>query len=115
MIAKIVKGKAFKGVINYILDKQKDTQILDADGLRLKNKPSIIQSFVTQASLNDRVSKSVGHISLDFSAQDSDKLSSQLMLEIAHDYMKQMHIENTQYIIARHFDKEHPHIHLVFN
>ncbi len=115
MIAKIVKGKAFKGVINYILDKQKDTQILDADGLRLKSKSSIIQSFVTQASLNDRVSKSVGHISLDFSAQDKDKLSNILMLKIAHDYMKRMGIVNTQYIIARHFDKEHPHIHLVFN
>jgi hypothetical protein len=115
MMAKIVKGRAFKGVINYILDKQKDTQILEAEGLRLKSKPSIIQSFVTQASLNDRVSKSVGHISLDFSAQDRDKLSSQLMLQIAHDYMKLMGIVNTQYIIAQHFDKEHPHIHLVFN
>jgi hypothetical protein len=115
MMAKIVKGKAFKGVVNYILDKQKDTQILDTDGLRLKSKPSIIQSFVTQASLNDRVSKSVGHISLDFSVQDKDKLSNQLMLKIAHDYMKRMDIVNTQHIIARHFDKEHPHIHLVFN
>ncbi len=37
------------------------------------------------------------------------------MGQIAQDYMKQMGIENTQYIIARHFDKEHPHIHLVYN
>jgi hypothetical protein len=115
MMAKIVKGKAFKGIVNYILDKQKDTQILEAEGLRLKNKPSIIQSLITQASLNDRVSKSVAHISLYFSAQDKDKLSNQLMLKIAHDYMKRMGIVNTQHIIARHFDKEHPHIHLVFN
>jgi len=52
---------------------------------------------------------------LDFSTQDKDKLSNQLMVRIAHDYMKQMGIVNTQYIIARHFDKEHPHIHLVYN
>jgi hypothetical protein len=26
-----------------------------------------------------------------------------------------MGIRDTQYIIARHFDKEHPHVHLVFN
>lgn len=115
MMAKIVKGKAFKGVINYILDKQKNTQIIDFDGLRMKSKASLIRSFVTQASLNDRVSKSVCHISLDFSAQDKDKLSNGLMAQIARDYMKQMGIVNTQYIIARHFDKEHPHIHLVFN
>ena len=34
MMAKIVKGKAFKGAINYILDKQKNTEIVDFDGLR---------------------------------------------------------------------------------
>lgn len=115
MMAKIVKGKAFKGVVNYILDKQKNTEIVDFDGLRVKSKASITQSFITQASLNNRVSKPVCHISLDFSAQDKGKLSNQLMGEIARDYMRQMGIVNTQYIIARHFDKEHPHIHLVYN
>jgi hypothetical protein len=29
--------------------------------------------------------------------------------------MTKMGITNTQYIIGRHFDKEHPHIHIVFN
>jgi hypothetical protein len=29
--------------------------------------------------------------------------------------MMKMGIVNTQYIIGRHYDKEHPHIHLVFN
>lgn len=115
MMAKIVKGKAFKGVVNYILDKQKNTEIVDFDGLPVKSKASIVQSFITQASLNSCVSKPVCHISLDFSAQDKDKLSNQLMGQIAHDYMKQMGIVNTQYIIARHFDKEHSHIHLVYN
>jgi hypothetical protein len=115
MMAKIVKGKAFKGIVNYILDKQKNTEIVDFDGLRMKSKVSIIQSFVTQANLNSRVSKPVCHISLDFSTQDKNKLSNQVMGRIAHDYMKQMGVVNTQYIIARHFDKEHPHIHLVYN
>lgn len=115
MMAKIVKGRAFKGAIKYILDKEKDTQILDAKDLRLKSQSSVIQSFITQASMNTRVAKPVCHISLDFSTQDKDKMTNQLMVQIAHDYMEQMGIKNTQYIIARHFDKEHPHIHLVYN
>ncbi len=115
MMAKIVKGSSFKGVVNYILNKQKGTKVIDADGVRLKNIPSVIESFVTQAGMNGRVSKPVGHISLDFSAQDKDKLSNRLMVQIARDYMKRMGINDTQYIIARHFDREHPHIHLVFN
>ena len=115
MMAKITKGSSFKGVVKYITDEKKETQILDADGLRLKNLSSVIDSFVTQAGMNGRVSKPVGHISLDFSAEDREKLTNQLMVKIAHDYMKRMGITDTQYIIARHFDREHPHIHLVFN
>ena len=115
MMAKITKGSSFKGVVKYITDEKKETQILDADGLRLKNLSSVIDSFVTQAGMNGRVSKPVGHISLDFSAHDKAKLTNKVMVKIAHDYMKRMGITDTQYIIARHFDREHPHIHLVFN
>lgn len=115
MIAKIVKGKGFKGVVNYVLDKDKQTQLLVAEGVRYKSPESIIRSFATQAGINLKVTKPVGHISLDFSVQDKDKLSNKLMVQIAMDYMKQMGIVNTQYIVGRHFDKEHPHIHIVFN
>lgn len=115
MMAKITKGSSFKGVVNYIIDEKKKAQILDADGLRLKNLPSVIDSFMTQAGMNGRVSKPVGHISLNFSAQDSGRLTNGLMVQIARDYMRRMGITGTQYIIARHFDREHPHIHLVFN
>jgi hypothetical protein len=115
MIAKIVKGQSFKGVVNYVLDKAKQTQLLTAEGVRLKSKESIIRSFVAQAGLNPRVSKTVGHISLDFSAQDKDKLTNAKMVQIAKEYMTKMGIANTQYIIGRHYDKEHPHIHIIFN
>jgi hypothetical protein len=115
MIAKIVKGQNFKGVVNYVLDKAKQTQLLAAEGVRLKSKESIIRSFVAQAGLNPKVSKTVGHISLDFSAQDKDKLTNTKMVQIAKEYLTQMGITDTQYIIGRHYDKEHPHIHIVFN
>lgn len=115
MMAKIVKVKRFKGCVNYILDKNKDASILDADGVRLKSKASIIRSFITQALLNPNLSKSVGHISLNFSAQDKDKITNEMMIKVARDYMQKMNIKDTQYIVVRHFDKEHPHIHLCFN
>ena len=114
-MAKITKGSSFKGVVKYVIDGKKKTQILDMDGLRLKNLSSVIDGFVTQAGMNGRVSKPVGHISLDFSAQDKEKLTNEIMVRITRDYMKRMGITDTQYIIARHFDREHPHIHLVFN
>jgi hypothetical protein len=115
MIAKIVKGKGFKGVVNYVLDKAKQTELLAAEGVRYKSRESIIRSFVAQTGLNPKVSKTVGHISLDFSAQDKDKLTNVKMVQIAKEYMAKMGITDTQYIIGRHYDKEHPHIHIVFN
>lgn len=115
MMAKIIKGKGFKGCVNYILDSKKGTTLLEAKDVRLKSKASIIQSFVSQAKLNPNLSRSVGHISLNFSAQDKDKITNEMMATVARDYMQKMGIKDTQYIIARHFDKEHPHIHLCFN
>ena len=37
------------------------------------------------------------------------------MAQIAREYMEKMGIKDTQYIIGRHFDKEHPHVHIAFN
>lgn len=36
MMAKIVKGSDFKGVVDYIIDKKKDTQIVASEGLLWK-------------------------------------------------------------------------------
>ena len=37
------------------------------------------------------------------------------MAKVAREYMEKMGIKDTQYIIGRHFDKEHPHVHIAFN
>ena len=115
MIAKIIKGLGFKGVINYILDPKKGTELIDSSGMRTDSINHIVQSFIDQTELNPRVGKVVGHISLSFSVQDSSKLSNEWMAQIAREYMEKMRIKDTQYIIGRHFDKAHPHVHIAFN
>ena len=115
MIAKIMKGLGFKGVINYILDPKKGTELIDSSGVRTDSINHIVQSFIDQTELNPRVGKVVGYIPLSFSVQDSSKLSNEWMAQIAREYMEKMGIKDTQYIIGRHFDKEHPHIHIAFN
>ena len=115
MIAKIMKGSGFKGVINYILDPKKGTELIDSSGVRTDSIKHIVQSFIDQTELNPRVGKVVGHISLSFSAQDSPRLSNEWMVKVAREYLDKMGIKDTQYIIGRHFDKEHPHVHIAFN
>ena len=115
MIAKIVKRSNFKGVVNYILDKEKDAKILVCDGLFAENKETIAGSFEAQARTNPKVTKPVGHIALAFSKEDEHRLTDRAMAGIALEYLKKMEITDTQILIVRHFDKEHPHVHVAFN
>ena len=115
MIAKIVKGSSFKGVVNYILDKEKDAKILVCDGLFVENRDTIAMSFEAQSKMNPKVTKPVGHISLAFHKEDEHRLTDRAMAGIALEYLKEMGITDTQVLIVRHFDKEHPHVHIAFN
>ena len=115
MIAKIIKGSNFKGVVSYILDKEKDAKILVCDGLFAENKNTIAMSFEAQSRMNQRVTKPVGHIALAFSKEDEHRLTDRAMAGIALEYLKIMGITDTQILIVRHFDKEHPHVHIAFN
>ena len=114
MIAKIVQGRGFRGVVNYVLDKD-HSQLLYAEGVRLKDKESVIHSFIVQQKLNPKIVKPVAHISLDFSVQDKNRLTDQFMAGMALEYMEKMGYQGTQYIIARHHDTDHPHVHIVIN
>lgn len=115
MIAKIVKGSSFRGVVNYILDKGKDAKILVCDGLFAENNDTIAMSFEAQSKMNPKVTKPVGHISLAFHKEDEHRLTDRAMAGIALEYLKEMGITDTQVLIVRHFDKEHPHVHIAFN
>jgi hypothetical protein len=114
MIGKIIKGKSFKGCISYILNKE-NAKLLGSEGVLLNDTNSIINSFYMQSLMNPNLTKSVGHIPLSYSKDDAPKLTDAFMLKLAKEYMQAMGIENTQYIIVRHSDREHPHCHIVFN
>ena len=115
MMAKIVHGSNFKGVVDYILDKGKGVQVVVHEGLFMENKDTIAMSFDIQSQMNGKVSKPVGHIALSFSKEDEPRLTNHVMANIALEYMEKMGLRNTQFFIARHFDKEHPHVHIAFN
>ena len=59
-MAKITKGNDFKGVVDYILDKDKNAQVIAFDGLFMENKDTIAMSFNVQWQMNNKVSKHSG-------------------------------------------------------
>ena len=123
MIAKIKTRADFGGIVNYANDqknKKKSAKLLAHEGVCAINNKTIADSFQIQASMRPKVKSPVKHVSLAFSPQDTihfpnDEKGNALMVEIAKKWMEQMGIRNTQYIITRHHDTEHPHCHIVFN
>jgi hypothetical protein len=114
MIGKVMKRAAFNGCVNYVLNKQ-DAKLISADGVLLGNADTIIQSFNTQRLMKPDIKQPVGHISLSWSPDDAQRLTDGAMVTLAKEYMQEMNIRDTQYILVRHFDNGNPHVHLVYN
>ena len=76
---------------------------------------SIIDDFNFQRKARREIAKVVGHISLSFHRDDAPTLTDDRMRELAAAYMECMGIADTQYIVARHNDTEHPHLHIIYN
>ena len=115
MIGKITKGSEFAGCVAYVLREDK-ARLLASEGVS-GTPEEMAEQFELQTLLNDKVKNTVGHISLSFSPEDGNRMRNddRLMVKIAYEYMEQMGIRDTQFIIARHTDRNHPHCHIVFN
>jgi ribosomal protein L7/L12 len=114
MMGKPITGRSFGGCIRYVVDKQ-EAKILAAEGVRMQNASALAHDFNLQRKMRPELGKAVGHLVLSWSKEDLSKLSDEIMVERAKEYMEKVGIRNTQYVIVRHSDRDHPHLHLVYN
>ena len=116
MIAKIIKGAAFGGVINYMLSKEKGkAKVLASNNIGFIDQNLCADEFTLQASMRPNVQKPVCHTILSFSASDAERLTDDVMVKIANEYLEKMGYGNTQSLIVRHNDRQHPHLHICIN
>ena len=109
MIAKIIKGTNFGGVINYMLSKcEGEAKILQANGVRCSSSSDMAHDFNLQASMRPNVQKPVCHTILSFSVEDTERLTDEMMVKIANEYLTKMGYGDTQSLIVRHSDRQHP-------
>lgn len=111
MIAKTKIGRSFKGCINYNVSKVEKGlgELLECRGVRNLNRPTMIRDFNSRRNLNLKVSRCVWHTSLSF----QDILDNSQILKIAKEWMQGMNLLDTQYVILRHNDTKHHHVHIV--
>jgi len=113
MIAKNIKGKSFKGCVSYVMNE--GATMLEAEGVWAESKEDIIRSFTIQRSNRKEIKQPVGHIPIAFSPEDKARMTDDFMLKLAKEYMQEMGIKNTQYIVVRHHNTDNEHLHIVYN
>lgn len=111
MIAKAVKGRGFRGVLNYDLNEEKG-EILETN-MAGQNARELAQEFGEIRKLRPNLNKAVLHVSL--SAAIGEHLTNEQWQKIGQDYLKGMGLDNNQYVMVRHTDTDHEHIHIVAN
>lgn len=114
MIGKVITGRSFGGCIRYVIQKR-DALILEGAGVRIQETNQTINDFNLQRKYNPNLGQAVGHIALSWSINDLSKLNDEVMVNMAKEYLQKMKIEDTQYLIVKHQDRDHPHIHIVYN
>ena len=118
MIAKIGKGMNIFGAVYYNqvkVDKENGKVLLahkiadPVDGNF--TVAQICRSFQPYMLANNKTEKPVRHISLN--PNPSDKVSDDLITQMAEQYMMEMGYPNQPYIVYKHTDIERTHIHIV--
>lgn len=95
----------------------KDWKLISSSGdIRIyEGRKAMADDIARPSRQRKPIKDPVGHISLDFHPADKPRMTDELMAEVAQAYMKQMGLTNTPYIVVRHYDKAHPHCHIVFS
>ena len=116
MMCDIKKRANFARLVSYA-NNPKKARLIDSKDVRLDSNTTIAASMQGQADDKPgrKLANPVYHISLNFAREDGARLTDDLMAEIARGYMRRMGITNTQYIVCRHTDTAHPHLHIVAN
>jgi hypothetical protein len=111
MIAKAIKGKGFRGALEYDLKKEQG-RIIDTnmDG---RGPRELAAEFGEIRKLRPNLGKAVLHVSI--AASPGEHLTDAQWVKIGRYYINGMRLGQNQYVMSRHSDTEHEHIHMVVN
>ncbi|MDZ7650267.1 MAG: relaxase/mobilization nuclease domain-containing protein [Cytophagales bacterium] len=117
MVAKVISGKNIRGLLNYNENKLRGgvAQCIVAHrfgcephALTFSNK---LNRFTKIIAFNQKTKTNTIHISLNFDV--SEILSNDKLSLIASDYMDRIGFGEQPYLVYRHTDAAHPHVHII--
>ncbi|MHC5916999.1 MAG: relaxase/mobilization nuclease domain-containing protein [Nostoc sp.] len=108
MIGNQTKGRGFRGLLNY-LESQKDAKLIGGN-MGGNNARALAREFKISRQLNPEADRVVYHASL--SLPENERLDEPTWNEIANRYLEEMGFDSNQYVVYRHSNTEHDHIHI---
>lgn len=114
MIGKQHIGSSFYGVLQYHQKKKDDGmgEIIDSN-MTIAKSAFMAKEFEIVSQLRPNLKRAVYHTSL--SLPYEDYLSDEKFAELGNYYLNDMGFTDNQFIILRHFDEKHQHIHILAN
>ncbi len=98
----------------YLPDKRIRGELLASNFMSIDSRV-ISKEIGMVRSLRPNLNRYAYHTSLNFPNEDQAQLSNGKLLAIALDYLQANGFTNNQYMIFRHHDSNHPHLHLLVN
>lgn len=115
MIVKFNKNStAFYNILKYCLEKP-DADILLTHGIRIGDPHFLARQFDLIARNNYRVIKPRLHLVLAFPKSLKERLTKQKLAVITKEFISRVELEDYPYVVVRHQDTSHPHLHLIFS
>lgn len=113
MIAKINTGSYVKGMVKYNQDKTIDNEakLIGISNIKDDKFQTIVNAIAKSNERNKKISKPNLHISISFHKKDN--LKDYEMYHIAEKYMDSMGYGDQPFAVYRHYDRPHPHFHIV--
>jgi hypothetical protein len=117
MVAKIKSGKSLIGALNYNENKVKQHKATFIEAARYFKDPEDLSfsdkliRLTDLAGMNQRSKTNAVHISLNF--PNGEALTDETLRAIVKEYMLVIGFQTQPYLVYRHHDAGHPHIHIV--
>lgn len=111
MIAKLNKGRGFRGALEYSLKESKGF-LLDTN-MGGNTPRALAREFGQIRGLRPELTRPVHHVSI--ALPPGERLPDEQWQAIGRAYLEGMGFTNNQYVMARHTDADHEHIHILVN
>lgn len=110
MKANVTRGAGFRGLLNYGFSEGKNARVVGGN-MAGTSPQELAAEFSVARALRPDVERPVWHCSL--SAPHGEHLSAEEWEAVTASFMQKMGFEDRQFVVIKHTDKPHGHVHIV--